>query len=103
MGVLGLSLDDLALLSVYDVLHALKWKQYYQSKMSESQHRNSWEQTRLLAAYMVSPYMKNELDNLTDLFPLDWDEVKQGYTEEDLEKMAEVRRKMDAQVKAEHG
>lgn len=98
-----MSLSDLHLLSVADVLLALKWKQHYDSELNESLLRNGWEQTRLLAAYVVSPYMKQKLDNVSDLFPFDWDQEKKGYSEEDLEKMAEVRRKMDAQVIAEYG
>jgi hypothetical protein len=102
LGVLGISLDDLSLLSVADVLNALKWRQYYDTKTSEGKIRNDWEQTRLLAAYVISPYRKERLENVSDLFPFEWDDAKPKFTEHDLELMAEQRRKMDAQVIAEY-
>ena len=102
MGILNISLDDLFLLSVADVLLALKWRQYYDAKMNEGKIRNDWEQTRLLAAYTISPYRKARLENVSDLFPFEWDDAKPELTEKDLELMAEQRRKMDAQVIAEY-
>ena len=42
------------------------------------------------------------LENVSDLFPFEWDDAKPELTEKDLELMAEQRRKMDAQVIAEY-
>lgn len=94
MGVLGVSLTDASNMSVRDIYSAL----YFKEKYDEQHFKNSWEQTRLLAAYVAAPYIKGGLNELSDLFPLEWDSKAVETTEEDKAKMAAIRKKWDEEM-----
>ena len=96
MGILGISLDDLELLSVRDVMRAWNWKQHYDSQLLTATLRNDWEIARLLAAYTIAPHSKKKITSLKSFFPLDWDEgagPKIG-SEEYIEQAKEIRRRI---------
>ena len=76
----------------------MHWKQYYEEQARTATHRNDWERTRLLSAYVVSPYMKKKLKSVTDLFPFEWDEQKKEVTEADKEKTRKLFEKWDKQM-----
>lgn len=104
MGILNISLADLDLLAPADVLLALSWKRHYDEQLFEADYRNTWEQTRLLAAYTIAPHSKNKIKNLRELFPLDWDEkTVKVETPEEREKRLAMFAKWDKQAKNQTG
>ena len=105
LGVLGISLIDLDLLSIADIYRALHWKQYYEKQTVEMMYRNSWEQTRILAGYIAAPNMKTKLKKFSDLFPFEWDEnagPKIG-TDEWKAQAEEIRRRIEEKEKQNNG
>lgn len=83
-----MSLSDAQLSSVSDIMRALDWKLHYEQQRADAEARQSWEQTRLLAAYVISPYSKKKLSKMSDLFKFHWEE-----TERPGEKMTAEERK----------
>lgn len=68
-----MSVHDAMLLSVSDIMLAMSWKLYYKQQDEEMKQRQDWERTRLLAAYMISPYSKKKISKLSDLFKFEWE------------------------------
>ncbi len=105
MGVLGLSMDDMDLLSVREILQAWQWKQKRERELLEAQLKNQWEVGRLLAAYIIAPYSKQKITDLKSLFSFEWDESagpKIG-TDEWKEQQKEIRRRILAKEAEQHG
>jgi len=98
LGVLGVSISDCKLLSVSDIYLALSFKGEYESAAINQQYRNGWEQTRVLASHVAAPHLKKKLKNLSDLFPLDWDEAKVKLSEADKQRMAAQRKRWDEEM-----
>ena len=75
-----MSLSDAHLSSVSDIMRALDWKLHYEQQRADADARQAWEQTRLLAAYSISPYSKKKLSKMSDLFKFQWevDEERPG-------------------------
>ena len=104
LGVLQVGIVEVRLWSVADITAAMHWRSKYRTDELELQYRTSWEQTRLLSAYVIGPYSKEKIRDVAEFFPFPWDKkTTNKFTAEDLEKMAETRRKMDEMQKREYG
>ena len=71
MGCMGLGLDDFCCCTPSEF-----WK-IYESWQTQAEYvmRDNWEQTRVLCASMLQPYIKKRLSG-RDVFPLPWDGKK---------------------------
>ena len=103
LGVLQISILEVGFWSVAEITAAMHWRGKYRTDELELMYRASWEQTRLIAAYVISPYSKEKIRDVTTFFPFPWDKSKQKTTPADLEKTAEILRKLDEMQKREHG
>lgn len=101
MGILSISLEDLELLSVSDVLSAWQWKQHHEQQQLKAAMQNDWEIARLLAAYVIAPHSKKKITDLKTFMPLDWDEGAGPIigSAEYIEQAKEIRRRIEAKEK----
>lgn len=67
--MLSVSLKEVDYWTVKEITESLYWL----DRRDQAAFRNGWEQTRLLAAYIISPYSKSKISDLKAFMPFEWD------------------------------
>lgn len=98
MGVLGFSLSDTNALSIRDIDKAINFKRDYENAQLEAQIQSTWEQTRLICAYVLMPYSKKKISSAQDLFSFPWE--GESTVIKDIEAYKAHRREVYARILA---